>query len=156
MNAIHPGAYLGSTYATPLGLSAGELAKLLDVPVDTIHRLLWQDTPLTADLAVRLETLFDKPAIEWLTLQMKFDLECAWAAEESGTVSRYPGLNRLWVRGFPSNPGHYYWRAGPGERELSVELMFETYRGNRAALVRCYQTTSVSIEEYGAGEWRCK
>jgi addiction module HigA family antidote len=155
MTAPHPGEYLASTYTAPLGLSASQLAGLLDVPEGTINRLLWLDGPMSADLAVRLESLFEKPAVEWMMLQVRYDIERAWAHEEIGKVSRYPEMNRLWLRGFPTFAGQYRWRENTGAQDYAVELMFETYGGITAPLVRCYETRRFSIDDYAAGEWRC-
>lgn len=155
MTATHPGEYLKTTYQTPLGLSTNELARLLDVAPNVIQSVLWEDASLSADLAVRLEILFDKPAVEWMTLQMLFDLYQARAAERCELVSRYPEMNRLWVPGHPAKAGHYFWRKTDGAEEYRVELLFETDGVRTAAAVRCYETTQFEFEDYRRGQWRC-
>jgi addiction module HigA family antidote len=155
MKTIHPGVYLASTYVTPLGLSAGELAALLDVSEATIQRVLYHEGSLSANLAVRLEILFDKPAEEWLKLQMLFDISGVREQPAPERVKRYPKMNRLWVPGFPSKAGHYLWRQADGEQAYRVELLFDAYGELVGKAVLCYETTQFEIADYERGQWRC-
>ena len=51
---VHPGEILREEYLAPLGLSAGALARRLNVPRTRIERLVAEDTPVTIDTALRL------------------------------------------------------------------------------------------------------
>jgi len=73
-NPMHPGEVLRELYMMPLGLSAGGLAKHLDVPRTRIERLVKGDTALTADTAIRLSVFFANTAEYWLNLQRAHDL----------------------------------------------------------------------------------
>ena len=52
--AIHPGDILDEEFLKPLNMSAGALAKRLNVPRTCIERIVKGDTTLTADTALRL------------------------------------------------------------------------------------------------------
>lgn len=155
MTVMHPSEYLESTYVAPLKLSADELAKLLHVPAVRIRQLLLGDAPMTADLAVRLAVLFDKPAAEWLTLQANFDIAQAERSADLSQLSRYAEMDRLWVTGFPAKEGRYLWREGPGAEEHEVKFDIERCGDRSAGRVLCYTLTSVEYDGYGRGQWRC-
>lgn len=56
---VHPGEILRDEFLEPLGLSAGALARLLNVPRTRIERLVAEQTSLTPDTALRLARYFD-------------------------------------------------------------------------------------------------
>ena len=72
---FHPGEILREEYLVPLGMSAGILARRLNVPRTRIERLVKQTQPVTADTALRLAKFFDTTPNYWLNMQAAFDLE---------------------------------------------------------------------------------
>lgn len=72
--AIHPGEILREEFLKPLGMSAGVLAKRLDVPRTRIERIVKEETALTADTALRLSAFFGNTPEFWLNLQRAYDL----------------------------------------------------------------------------------
>ena len=81
---FHPGEILREEYLAPLGMSAGALAKRLNVPRTRIERLVKETHPITADTALRLAKFFDTTPHYWLNMQVAYDLgqEAATLAEE--------------------------------------------------------------------------
>lgn len=55
---IHPGEILREEFLVPLGLKPYTLAKKLRVPRTRIERLVAEQTPVTADTALRLARFF--------------------------------------------------------------------------------------------------
>jgi len=72
--AIHPGEILSELFLKPLEMSAGALAKRLDVPRTRIERIVKGETALTADTALRLSAFFGNTPEFWLNLQRAYDL----------------------------------------------------------------------------------
>lgn len=73
----HPGEMLREEFLVPLGLSARELARALDVPHNRISELVAGRRSMTADTALRLEKYFGMEARFWLNLQASYDLSKA-------------------------------------------------------------------------------
>lgn len=73
-NPSHPGEVLDELFLQPLDMSAGALAKRLDVPRTRIERLVKGETALTADTALRLSAFFGNTAEFWMNLQRAYDL----------------------------------------------------------------------------------
>jgi antitoxin HigA-1 len=80
---VHPGKILREDFLTPLHLTAYGVAKALGVPRTRIERLAREETPVTADTALRLARYFGTTAAFWINLQGQYDLERA-----TDTVSR--------------------------------------------------------------------
>ncbi len=72
---VHPGEILRDEFLEPMGLSAGALARLLNVPRTRIERLVAEQTSLTPDTALRLARYFDMSPQFWMNLQTSFDLK---------------------------------------------------------------------------------
>ena len=72
---VHPGEVLAKDFLEPLALSAYAVAKACGVPRTRIERLAREETPVTADTALRLGRFFDTTPQFWLNLQTRFDLE---------------------------------------------------------------------------------
>ncbi|SHI50398.1 plasmid maintenance system antidote protein, XRE family [Aureimonas altamirensis DSM 21988] len=68
-NPVHPGEVLDELFLAPLEMSAGALAKRLDVPRTRIERLVKGDTTLSVDTAIRLSKFFGNTPEFWLNLQ---------------------------------------------------------------------------------------
>ena len=79
MNRIttHPGEMLLEEFMVPLGLSARQLARALEVPHNRISELVAGRRSMSADTALRLERYFGMEARFWLNLQSAHDLSAA-------------------------------------------------------------------------------
>jgi addiction module HigA family antidote len=73
--AIHPGEILREEFLGPMELTAYAVAKAIGVPRTRIERLAREDTPMTADTALRLSRYFGTTAAFWMGLQAQYDLE---------------------------------------------------------------------------------
>ncbi|GKX34389.1 MAG: transcriptional regulator [Rhizobiaceae bacterium MnEN-MB40S] len=73
-NPVHPGEVLGNLFLEPSKMSAGALAKRLDVPRTRIERIVKGNTALTADTALRLSIVFGNTPEFWMNLQRAYDL----------------------------------------------------------------------------------
>jgi addiction module HigA family antidote len=74
---VHPGEVLREEFLGPMHLTPYAVAKAIGVPRTRIERLAREDTPLTADTALRLSRYFGTTAAFWMGLQAQFDLEIA-------------------------------------------------------------------------------
>jgi len=74
---VHPGEVLREEFLVPLNLSAYAVARAIDVPRTRIERLSREETPVTADTALRLAKYFGTTAAFWMGLQAQHDLEHA-------------------------------------------------------------------------------
>lgn len=73
---IHPGEHLAEELAE-LSLSAAELARQLDVPVNRITSIINGQRSISADTALRLGHWFGSSAEFWLNLQKIYELRLA-------------------------------------------------------------------------------
>jgi antitoxin HigA-1 len=87
---IHPGEHLAEELKE-LGMSAAELARQLDVPVNRITGILNGQRGLTADTALRLAHWFGTSAEFWLNLQKLYELRLA-QRRIGETVEKLPRL----------------------------------------------------------------
>ncbi len=74
---IHPGEVLREEFLAPMKLSAYSLAKVCGVPRTRIERLIREETPVTADTALRLGKALNTSPAFWMNMQARFDLEVA-------------------------------------------------------------------------------
>lgn len=74
---IHPGEILREEFMVPLDLSGYALAIACQVPRTRIERLAREETPVTADTALRLGRYFGTGPEFWMNLQTAFDLASA-------------------------------------------------------------------------------
>ena len=77
MPPVHPGEVLAEDFLKPLDLTAYAVAKACGVPRTRIERLAREETPVTADTALRLGRYFGTTPQFWMNLQTRFDLETA-------------------------------------------------------------------------------
>jgi addiction module HigA family antidote len=75
LSPIHPGEILREEYLVPLGMSAGALARRLNVPRTRIERLVAEETPVTIDTALRLARFFETKPEFWMNMQTGYDLK---------------------------------------------------------------------------------
>ena len=71
---IHPGEHL-ALELNELRMSAAELARQIDVPVNRITAIINGERGVTADTALRLGHWFGTTPEFWLNLQSHYDLE---------------------------------------------------------------------------------
>src|SRR5690242_1011737 len=74
---VHPGEILREEFLVPLGLSGYGLARACRVPRTRIERLAREETPVTADTALRLAKYFGTTAAFWMGMQAQRDLDQA-------------------------------------------------------------------------------
>jgi addiction module HigA family antidote len=77
---MHPGEVLREEFLVPLKLSAGALARKMDVPRTRIERIAEETTGITADTALRLSKALGTTQQLWLNLQNDYDLQMATRA----------------------------------------------------------------------------
>ena len=73
---IHPGEHLAEEL-TELGISAAELARQIDVPVNRITGIINGQRGITADTALRFGHWFGTSPEFWLNLQKLYELRLA-------------------------------------------------------------------------------
>lgn len=73
---IHPGEILADELAE-IGISAAELARILEVPPNRISQILACKRAITADTALRLARYFGTSPDLWMNLQQTFELDLA-------------------------------------------------------------------------------
>ena len=83
---VHPGEVLREDFLIPMELSPYHVARACGVPRTRIERLAREQTPVTADTALRLARYFGTTPGFWMNIQAQYDLECA--ADELGDVLR--------------------------------------------------------------------
>ncbi len=74
---IHPGEVLREEFLVPLKLTPYALAQACGVPRTRIERLAREETPVTADTALRLARYFGTSAEFWMGMQAQYELEQA-------------------------------------------------------------------------------
>jgi addiction module HigA family antidote len=74
---LHPGEVLREEFLVPMGLSAGRLADVCDVPRTRIERIVAEATGITADTALRLSRALGTTPNLWLNLQNEYDIRTA-------------------------------------------------------------------------------
>ena len=72
---IHPGEYLREEYLIPLNMSAGALARRLNLPRTRIERIVKEEVGITPDTALRLGRFFKTTPQFWLNFQQAYELE---------------------------------------------------------------------------------
>jgi addiction module HigA family antidote len=87
---VHPGEILREEFLVPLGLSAGALARALNVPRSRIERLVSEEVDLSPDTALRLARYFATSPEFWMSIQYRFALEKAADALGDGLQTIEP------------------------------------------------------------------
>ncbi|CAM5345691.1 addiction module HigA family antidote [Aquamicrobium terrae] len=72
---IHPGEFLREEYLIPLDMSAGALARKLNLPRTRIERIVKEEVGMTPDTALRLARFFDTTPEFWMNFQQAYELE---------------------------------------------------------------------------------
>jgi len=79
---VHPGEILREEYLVPLDMSAGSLARHLNVPRTRIERLVAEQTAVTPDTALRLAKFFGTSPDLWMNMQAGYDIKVEAAAKK--------------------------------------------------------------------------
>ncbi|MET7244624.1 HigA family addiction module antitoxin [Methylobacterium sp. EM32] len=74
---LHPGEVLREEFMVPLGLTPYAVAKACGVPRTRIERIVREETPITADTALRLGRYFGVSPQVWINLQGDYELRRA-------------------------------------------------------------------------------
>ena len=77
LDPIPPGEILSEEFMKPLGLSANQLARDIDVPPGRITEIIKGKRSITADTALRLGKYFGVSPEIWLNLQVDYDMRVA-------------------------------------------------------------------------------
>ncbi|HEX9702001.1 MAG TPA: HigA family addiction module antitoxin [Rhodospirillales bacterium] len=88
---VHPGEILREEYLAPLNMSAGALARKLNVPRTRIERLVAEQTAVTTDTALRLAKFFRTSPEFWMNMQAGYDLKIE-AARKKRELARIKAL----------------------------------------------------------------
>jgi len=88
---IHPGEHL-AVELDELGMSAAELARQIDVPVNRVTAIINGERGVTADTALRLGHWFGTTPEFWLNLQSLYELRLA-RQEVGDRVKKLPTLS---------------------------------------------------------------
>ena len=73
-NPGHPGGYVLRNVIEPRNLTVMDAASLLDVPRHALFEFLNEKEPLTAELALRIETVFGIEMETLMEMQSQFDI----------------------------------------------------------------------------------
>jgi addiction module HigA family antidote len=84
--SVHPGEVLREELLEPMSLTAYAVARACGVPRTRIERLAREETPITADTALRLARYFGTTPEFWMGMQAQYDLERA--EDEAATELR--------------------------------------------------------------------
>jgi addiction module HigA family antidote len=74
--SIHPGEHLADELRE-LGMSAAELSRQINVPVNRITQIIKGKRAISADTALRLGHWFGTGPVIWLNLQLLYELRLA-------------------------------------------------------------------------------
>src|SRR5690349_331650 len=91
--SIHPGEILREEFLLPMELTPYAVALACGVPRTRIERLSREETPITADTALRLGKYFGTTPSFWMNLQARYDLEIAEHAT-AGDLKRIKPMKR--------------------------------------------------------------
>ena len=72
---IHPGEFLREEYLVPLGMSAGALAKKLNLPRTRIERIVREEIGVSPETALRLARFFNTTPQFLMNFQQAYELE---------------------------------------------------------------------------------
>lgn len=92
----HAGRILKSGFIDEHNLRIETVAELLGMTRVHLSRIINGHSPVTSDIAIRLEMLTGTPASQWLTLQAKYD---AYVLEQGKDFQKYKKALNKWVSG---------------------------------------------------------
>ena len=94
MTPPHPGDFIRTEVVEELGLSVDEAARILGVDPTTLPDVLNGRTPLSPELALRVEKAFGVGMDMLLRMQAWYDAAEMRAREDEISVERYASLSR--------------------------------------------------------------
>jgi addiction module HigA family antidote len=77
LSPVHPGEVLHEEFLVPMSLTAYAVAKAVGIPRTRVERLAREETPVTADTALRLARYFGTTPGFWMGMQAQYDLDRA-------------------------------------------------------------------------------
>lgn len=77
LKPIHPGEVLLEEFIKPMQITPEILAQGIKINLETINKLIRKETPITAEIALRLSRFFGTSPQFWLGLQNDYDLDIA-------------------------------------------------------------------------------
>ena len=90
----HAGQILKSGFIEQYNLGIGTVAELLGMTRVHLSRIINGHSPVTSDIAIRLEILTETPASQWLSIQAKYD---GYQLEQTKDFSQYKNILSQWV-----------------------------------------------------------
>ena len=84
---VHPGEILREDILPALQMSKSAIADALGISRQTLHAIISEKQPVTAEMAVRFGKLFGNGGLFWINLQRNYDLAIA---EQTVDVSDIP------------------------------------------------------------------
>ena len=90
----YAGQILKSGFIEEYNLSISTVADLLGMTREHLSRILNGHTPITPDIASRLEVLTKTPASQWLSMQAEYDL---YMMEQNTEFKKYKKIIEDWV-----------------------------------------------------------
>ncbi|VAW62312.1 hypothetical protein MNBD_GAMMA10-405 [hydrothermal vent metagenome] len=98
----HAGRVLKSGFIDQYELRIETVAELLGITRGHLSRIINAHSPVTPDIALKLEILTKTPASQWLTIQSKYD---AYMMEQETEFKKYKeALNNWVVNSLPMPP----------------------------------------------------
>jgi addiction module HigA family antidote len=88
LDLITPGEILKEEFMVPLGISANQLARDIDVPPNRTSEIIAGRRAITADTALRLGTYFGIDPQLWLNLQADYDLRTVYRTSGAEIAAR--------------------------------------------------------------------
>ena len=129
---IHPGEHLAEELRE-LGITAAELSRQIDVPVNRITGIIHGQRGITADTALRLAHWFGTTPQFWMNLQQLYELRLAEnevGAEIAALPRRRGPVGIAQTRKKPHEPPHQGRESAPGERPRDAR----PYRGRELSV----------------------
>jgi antitoxin HigA-1 len=77
LKPVHPGEVLREEFLVPMNLSPYAVARACGVPRTRIERVAREETPISADTALRLAKYFGTTPAFWMNMQAQYDIETA-------------------------------------------------------------------------------
>ena len=74
---MHPGEILHEDILPALQMSKSAIADVLGISRQTLHAIISEKQPVTAEMAVRFGKLFGNGGLFWINLQRNYDLAIA-------------------------------------------------------------------------------
>ena len=87
-NPVHPGRIVLHDCLEPLGLSVTAGAKILGVSRQSLNKIVTCESPINAEMAIRLTKAFGSTEETWLRMQLAYDLAAARKNETKIKVRR--------------------------------------------------------------------